>query len=115
MTTSTPVTPAAAAPTVRRGPWPGLLGDVVALHGRTYAAGWNFPTSFEAKVASEMAAFLCRYDPARDLVLSVAGSDGRVSASITLDVSDPELASGRGMCAGSSSPSSGAGRASGKA
>lgn len=96
MTTSTPVTPVAAAPTSRRGPWPGLLGDVVALHGRTYAEGWNFPTSFEAKVATEMAEFFCRYDPARDLVLSVAAPDGRASASITLDVSDPELAPGQG-------------------
>jgi len=83
-------------PTVRRGPWPGLLGDVVALHGRTYATGWNFPTSFEAKVATEMACFLSRYDSARDLVLSVAGSDGRTSASITLDVSDPDLVPGQG-------------------
>ncbi len=36
---------------LRRGPWPGLLGDVVAMHGRYYAANWQFPVVFEAKVA----------------------------------------------------------------
>ncbi len=74
----------------------GLIGDVAALHGRYYAAHWNFPVFFEAKVASEMAAFCLRYDAARDLVLSVDGSEGRVAGAITLDVSDEALAAGEG-------------------
>ena len=75
------------------GPQPGLLGDVTALHGRYYAQNWGFPISFECKVAREMGDFLSRYDPARDLVVSVKRSD-RIVASITLDASDPALAAG---------------------
>ncbi|MFM9943307.1 MAG: N-acetyltransferase family protein [Hyphomicrobiaceae bacterium] len=81
---------------IQRGPRPGLLGDVAALHGRYYAAHWDFPTAFETKVAREMAAFLDRYDAARDLALAVDGGDARVGASITLDVSDPDLLAGEG-------------------
>lgn len=80
-------------PVIHDGPVPGLLGDVAALHGRYYARHWGFPVFFECKVAIEMAAFLERYDPTRDLVLSVTGS-GRILASVTLDGSDPALASG---------------------
>ena len=76
------------------GPSPGLLGDVAALHGRYYAAHWDFPVMFEDKVAREMGAFLQRYDPARDLVLRVEERD-RVLGSITIDGSDPELADGQ--------------------
>lgn len=81
---------------LRRGPWPGLLGDVVAMHGRYYAANWQFPVVFEAKVAAEMGSFLTRYDAASDLVLSVVGVEPRATASITLDVSDPALPRGVG-------------------
>ena len=75
------------------GPRPGLLGDVVGLHGRYYARHWGFPVSFECKVAEEMAAFLTRHDPARDRIVSVL-EDERIRASVTLDGSDPALAKG---------------------
>lgn len=77
--------------TVNRGPRPGLLSEVVRLHGAHYARRWNFPFSFERKVADEMAAFLRRYDPARDVILWLE-SDDPVVASITIDGSDPALA-----------------------
>ena len=79
---------------VTSGPAPGLLGDIVALHGRYYANHWNFPIAFEAKVAGEMAALFDRYDPLRDLVLSVRGVD-RWLGSITLDGSDPSHEDGQ--------------------
>lgn len=83
-----------AAPlSIDHGPQPGWLGEMVALHGRYYAAAWDFPLSFEAKVASEAAAFLGRYDPARDLVLTV-GLPDRLIATLTLDGSDPALRAG---------------------
>ena len=37
---------------------PGAIGDITALHGRYYALHWNFGPFFEAKVASELAAFI---------------------------------------------------------
>lgn len=75
------------------GPFPGWLGEMAALHGRYYAENWQFPTSFEAKVAREAAAFVDRYRPGRDLILSQRG-DGHALATITLDVTDPAHASG---------------------
>ena len=83
-------TPGMTAAPVTSGPAPGLLGDIVALHGRYYARHWNFPIAFETKIATEMAAFFDRYDPTRDVVLSVRGVD-RWLGSITLDGSDPSL------------------------
>ena len=71
-------------------PLAGVLGDVTALHGRYYARAWSFPITFEAKVAREMAEFLARYDPARDVLLSAVVGE-RVVASVTIDGSDPLL------------------------
>jgi GNAT superfamily N-acetyltransferase len=75
------------------GPRPGWLGEMVALHGRYYATTWDFPLSFEAKVAAEAAALLARYDPSRDLILTI-GLPERLIATLTLDGSDPALRSG---------------------
>lgn len=81
-------------PVIAEGPCPGLLGDVAAMHGRYYAAHWNFPVYFEAKVARDMGDFLVRFDPERDAVFHIE-VDGRVRASITVDGSDPELPPGQ--------------------
>jgi len=78
----------ASAPLIA-GPRAGLLGDVAALHGRYYAAAYGFPVFFEAKVAREMGEYLLRYDPTRDLTLSVDHAN-RIAGAITLDGSDPE-------------------------
>jgi GNAT superfamily N-acetyltransferase len=80
-------------PVLHRGWRPGLLGDVVALHARYYAASWGFGPFFEAKVAGGMADFAARYDPARDLILST-DDGGRTTGSITVDGSDPALTDG---------------------
>ena len=67
------------------GGWqPGVLGQVVALHGRYYARDWGFGPYFEAKVAAGMAAFLPRLDPARDLFLA-ARRGGHLLGSMTID------------------------------
>ncbi|MFZ4806470.1 MAG: GNAT family N-acetyltransferase [Hyphomicrobiaceae bacterium] len=76
------------------GPHPGWLGDTAALNGRYYAEAWGFPLQFECKVAREMADFALRYDPARDLALTVR-ADGRGLATLTLDGSDGALAPGQ--------------------
>ena len=63
---------------------PGALGRVCELHSIYYAEAWGFGRAFEAKVASEMAGFLARFDPQRDL-FKLAISDGHIVGSITID------------------------------
>ncbi|WP_198372661.1 GNAT family N-acetyltransferase [Roseomonas rosulenta] len=63
---------------------PGAIGDIAALHARTYAGTHGFGAFFEAKVARELGDFLLRLDPARDL-FRCAVADGRVLGSIALD------------------------------
>ncbi len=45
---------------------PGAIGRIAELHAVYYHAHWNFGLYFEAKVASELSAFLGRFDQARD-------------------------------------------------
>ncbi len=45
---------------------PGALGRITELHGSYYAKHWDLGLYFEAKVATELAAFLSRFDPAHD-------------------------------------------------
>jgi GNAT superfamily N-acetyltransferase len=68
---------------------PGLIGDVVSLQARYYARHWGFGASFEATIAAGMAAFVRRYDPRVDLIVSSGGAE-RVTGSVTLDGGDPE-------------------------
>jgi GNAT superfamily N-acetyltransferase len=63
---------------------PGSLADIVGLHARYYARHWGFGLAFEAKVAAEMAEFLTRLAPRRDLFLA-AYESGRAVASIAID------------------------------
>lgn len=62
---------------------PGLIGRVVEMHARYYGEHWGFGDYFEAKVASELAHFIIRYDPQRDRIWSVV-RDGRIEGSITI-------------------------------
>lgn len=45
---------------------PGVIGRVVELHGIYYTKTWNFTAFFEAKVATELAAFANYYTPEQD-------------------------------------------------
>lgn len=45
---------------------PGAIGRVAELHGTYYAENWDLGLYFEAKVASDLAAFMTRFDPAHD-------------------------------------------------
>ena len=72
---------------ISRGYQPGAIGRIAELHGTYYAAHWNFGLYFEAKVATELCAFLKAYDPQRD-GLWVATLDNRVEGGIVIDGSD---------------------------
>jgi GNAT superfamily N-acetyltransferase len=63
---------------------PGSIGRVAELHGTYYHQHWRFGMFFEAKVATELAEFLGRYDETRDGFWT-ASMEGRVEGSITID------------------------------
>ncbi|MEP9387541.1 GNAT family N-acetyltransferase [Mesorhizobium sp. KR9-304] len=65
---------------------PGALAAIVGLHAGYYARHWNFGLPFETRVGAELAEFLARHDPSRDLFL-VAYSDGDAVASVIIDQS----------------------------
>lgn len=44
----------------------GALGRIIELHGTYYAKNWGMGLYFEAKVATELAEFLRRFDPESD-------------------------------------------------
>lgn len=69
---------------------PGLIADVIQAHMAYYAPSWGFGLPFEAKLATEMSAFLARYDPARDLIISAGVGAAGFAGSITLDGIDAD-------------------------
>ncbi len=63
---------------------PGSIGRVAELHGTYYHTHWGFGRFFEAKVATELAEFLSRYDEKRDGFWTALLED-RVEGSLTID------------------------------
>ena len=49
-----------------RGYTPGSIGRVAELHGKYYYDHWGFWHFFEAKVATDLAEFIMRYDEKRE-------------------------------------------------
>jgi GNAT superfamily N-acetyltransferase len=66
---------------------PGALGRITELQARYYAAHWGLGLYFEAKAATEMAAFLTHFDPARDGAW-FATVHGEIVGSVFIDGSD---------------------------
>jgi GNAT superfamily N-acetyltransferase len=69
---------------VIRGYIPGSIGRVAELHATYYHQQWGFGLFFEAKIATELATFLGRYDEQRDGFWT-ASVGGRIEGSITID------------------------------
>lgn len=63
---------------------PGSIGRIVELHGRYYHSNWEFGAYFEAKVATDLAGFIGRYDDKRDRFWTVA-IDDLVAGSLSVD------------------------------
>jgi len=66
------------------GYYPGAIGQVTRLHSVYYNDNWGFDLSFEAQVAQELAEFLVRYRPERDLFLA-ARAQAELAGSIAMD------------------------------
>ncbi|MBW1689349.1 MAG: GNAT family N-acetyltransferase [Deltaproteobacteria bacterium] len=69
---------------INRGYIPGSIGRIIEIHGAYYGEHWGFGSFFEAKVASELAEFIARYDDKRD-GLWTASLGGRIEGSIAID------------------------------
>lgn len=69
---------------IERGYIPGSIGRIAEIHGVYYHEHWGFGPFFEAKVASELAEFIGRYDDKRD-GLWTALLEGRIEGSIAID------------------------------
>ncbi|MHB8771224.1 MAG: GNAT family N-acetyltransferase [Syntrophales bacterium] len=63
---------------------PGAIGRVVEMHAAYYHRHWGFGLYFEAKVATELAEFLGRFDDRRDGFWTILSGD-RVAGSIAID------------------------------
>jgi len=63
---------------------PGSLGRVTELHGTYYHTHWGFGLFFESKVATELAAFLSRYDEEKDGFWAAQAGE-HIEGSITID------------------------------
>ena len=68
---------------------PGAIGRNTELHGTYYHQHTGFGLYFESKVASELSAFLRRYDSARDGIW-LALAEGRIEGSIVIDAADAD-------------------------
>lgn len=66
------------------GYYPGVIGEIVGLHGSYYHEHWDFDKTFEVEVAIELAEFMHRFDDDRD-GFWVATSDDEFLGSISLD------------------------------
>lgn len=69
---------------IRRGYLPGAIGRVAELHAAYYTENWSFGVYFEARIATELSAFMSRYDDSRDGFWT-ATVHGRIEGSLTLD------------------------------
>jgi GNAT superfamily N-acetyltransferase len=63
---------------------PGAIGRIAEMHGTYYHRHWKFGLFFEAKVATELAEFLSRFDTERDGFWTIL-HEGQVEGAIAVD------------------------------
>jgi GNAT superfamily N-acetyltransferase len=68
---------------------PGAIGWITQIHGAYYHQHWNMGVYFEAKVASDLAELMNRFDPTRDGMWLALDGD-RIIGSIIIDGKDAE-------------------------
>lgn len=73
---------------------PGALGWITQMHGTYYHRHWGLGLYFEAKVATELAAFLNRLDPSRDGIWIARDGDRFVGA-VVIDGVDADTVGAR--------------------
>jgi GNAT superfamily N-acetyltransferase len=63
---------------------PGAIGRVTEMHAEYYHRHWGFGLFFEARVAKELAEFLCRFEKGRDGFWTLSSGE-RVEGAIAID------------------------------
>jgi len=63
---------------------PGAIGRITEMHAEYYRRHWGFGLFFEAKVTTELAEFLCRFEKERDGFWTVLRGE-RVEGAIAID------------------------------
>jgi GNAT superfamily N-acetyltransferase len=63
---------------------PGAIGRIAEMHAEYYHSYWGFGLFFEAKVAKELAEFLCRFEKGRDGFWTLSRGN-RVEGAIAID------------------------------
>jgi GNAT superfamily N-acetyltransferase len=70
---------------------PGVIAAIVALHAQYYAREWNFGAAFEAKVATELSAFLTGFREGLDFFRAAYDEKGTLLGTVSLEApSDAE-------------------------
>jgi ribosomal protein S18 acetylase RimI-like enzyme len=87
MMSTMPAKPRREALSINQGYHPGLIGQIVTLHAETYSDWAGFGSSFESKVAADLAAFASRLDHGSN-ALWHATSGQTVLGSIAIDGED---------------------------
>lgn len=81
--------PDARPVSISKGYRPGLIGQVVSLHAATYSRLVGFGSTFESKVATELAAFASRLSSPANAIWSASDED-HIIGSIAIDGEDLE-------------------------
>ena len=91
---------------------PGVVGEIVRLHAEYYAREWGFGLPFEAKVASELSAFLAGFRERQDFFRAERDSAGALLGTISLEApgGDEALAHLRWFISSDAARGSGLGR-----
>jgi GNAT superfamily N-acetyltransferase len=63
---------------------PGAIGRVAEMHADYYHRHWGFGLFFEAKVATELAEFLCRFEKERDGFWTILNGN-RIEGAVAID------------------------------
>ncbi len=66
------------------GYYPGLLGEIVALHGRYYTEAMSFDITFEIQEGLELSGFMGRFDPTRDGLWAATAGE-RFAGAVVID------------------------------
>jgi GNAT superfamily N-acetyltransferase len=69
---------------------PGAIGRVTEMHATYYHSRWSFGLHFESRIATDLAAFLRRFNSARD-GFWLASCGGKIVGSIAIDGAGAQL------------------------